>query len=44
MPLKTGTTKEALAWNIRELRKTGRPLKQAIAIAYAVRRRKKKAK
>lgn len=40
MPLKKG--KKAVGSNIRKLMHEGRPQKQAIAIAFAVSRRKKK--
>jgi hypothetical protein len=33
MPLKKGKSKKAVSYNIRELRRSGRPQKQAIAIA-----------
>lgn len=33
MPLKKGKGKKAIASNIRELKKSGRPQKQAVAIA-----------
>lgn len=33
MPLKKGSGKKAVSQNISELRKTGRPQKQAVAIA-----------
>jgi hypothetical protein len=33
MPLKDGDEKEAISWNIKELMATGRPQKQAVAIA-----------
>jgi hypothetical protein len=35
MPLKTGGSKETVSSNIRELIKSGRPKKQAIAIAMS---------
>ena len=44
MPLKPGKSRKALGENIRELRKTGRKPKQAIAIAFSVRDRPKKGK
>ena len=34
MPLKKGRSKATISANIRELRHSGRPQKQAIAIAY----------
>lgn len=33
MPLKTGKSKKAISYNIKELMSTGRPQKQAVAIA-----------
>ena len=33
MPLKKGKSKKAISYNIRELMHTGRPQKQAVAIA-----------
>ena len=35
MPLKKGKSKKSISYNIRELRMSGRPIKQAIAIAFA---------
>lgn len=43
MPLKKGKSKESVSSNIRELVHSGRPQKQAIAIALDVARRSKKA-
>lgn len=42
MPLKSGKSKSAFESNIRELVKSGRPVKQAVAIAYKKKREKKK--
>lgn len=42
MPLKKGTSKKTVSYNIRELRRSGRPHKQAVAIALHQARRKKK--
>jgi len=36
MPLKKGKSKKSIAYNIGELRETGRPQKQAVAIALRV--------
>lgn len=41
MPLKSGKSKKAFEYNVRELAKTGRPIKQAVAIAYSVKRKSK---
>jgi hypothetical protein len=41
MPLKKGRSKKAFQANIRELVRSGRPVKQAVAIAYDVKRKKK---
>ena len=38
MPLKKSVSRNALASNIRTEVKAGRPVKQAVAIAYAVKR------
>ena len=42
MPLLNGDSKEVISSNIRELRKSGRPEKQAIAIAFNVAGKSKK--
>ena len=34
MPLKAGSSQKTISWNIRELIHSGRPQKQAAAIAY----------
>jgi hypothetical protein len=39
MPLKKGKSKKAIEYNIRELIRSGRPRKQAVAIALAEARR-----
>jgi hypothetical protein len=39
MPLKTGTSREVVGENISELRASGRPQKQAVAIALSEARR-----
>jgi len=44
MPLKKGRSKETVSRNIQELIKSGRPQKQAVAIALDTARRKKKKK
>jgi hypothetical protein len=43
MPLKRGTSKKVFSGNVRELMHTGKyPIKQALAIAYAQKLKKKK--
>jgi hypothetical protein len=44
MPLKSGKSKASISYNIRELVKSGRPVKQAVAISYrkAVKWRKRR--
>ncbi len=42
MPLMKGSSKEVISSNISELRHSGYPEKQAIAIAYSEARRSKK--
>jgi hypothetical protein len=42
MPLKKGGSKETVSANIRELKKSGRPQKQAVAIALSQQREFKK--
>ncbi len=42
MPLKSGSSKKVVSANIRELMHSGRPQKQAIAIAMGKSRKKKK--
>lgn len=44
MPLKKSTSKKAFKSNIRAERKAGKPIKQAVAIAYAVKRKAAKKK
>ena len=39
MPLKQGCSKKTIAQNIRELVRSGRPIKQAVAIAFNTARR-----
>jgi hypothetical protein len=42
MPLKKGSSKKVISANIRELRHSGRPQKQAIAIAMSNARKRKR--
>ena len=44
MPLKKGTSKEAFSKNVAAEVKSGRPVKQAVAIAYSVKREASKGK
>jgi hypothetical protein len=39
MPLKKSTSKQAFKANVREMVKSGRPVKQAVAAAYATKRK-----
>ena len=42
MPLKSGKSKKAFVSNIKTEIKAGKPQKQSVAIAYAMKRRSKK--
>ena len=44
MPLKKSTSKEAFKSNIRAEIKAGKPIKQSVAIAYAVKKEASKGK
>lgn len=44
MPLKKGSSKAAISYNIKELKRSGRPHKQAVAIALSQARKKKRRK
>lgn len=41
MPLKKGTSKKTFQHNVRQEIKAGKPRKQAVAIAYSVKRKSK---
>lgn len=42
MPLKKGTSKKTFKSNVKAESKSGKPIKQALAIAHSVKRRSKK--
>lgn len=42
MPLKKGTSKKIFKSNVKAEVKSGKPIKQALAIAYSVKKRSKK--
>lgn len=42
MPLKKSASKKAFRANIRAERRAGKPIKQAVAIAYSVKRKAKR--
>jgi hypothetical protein len=44
MPLKKSSSKKAFKSNVSELVKSGKPVKQAVAIAYSVKRKSPKKK
>ena len=44
MPLKKSTSKEAFRQNVKAEVKSGRPVKQSVAIAYSVKREAAKSK
>jgi hypothetical protein len=41
MPLKSGKSKQIFKYNVKELIASGRPTKQAVAIAYSKQKKKK---
>lgn len=41
MPLKKGTSKKAFAKNVKISKSEGKPIKQAVAIAYSMKKRSK---
>ena len=44
MPLRKGSSKKTISHNIKELSHSDRPIRQAIAISYAVAKKSKKKK
>jgi len=44
MPLKSGKSKKAFSYNVAAEMNAGKPQKQAVAIAYSVKRKRKKVK
>lgn len=44
MPLKTGSSKKTISYNIAELRRSGRPEKQSVAIAMSKAGKSRKSK
>lgn len=42
MPLKKGTSKKTFDYNVKTEKKSGKPIKQALAIAYDMKQKSKK--
>lgn len=42
MPLKKGTSKKTFDYNVKTEKKSGKPINQALAIAYSMKKKSKK--